>query len=147
MAAVSVTGLPAGPLLEAAAQSPGVLASIPPTDSPVDMERLLEFSGGSPENVAELIGLWVKQTTDQLGQIHLAAREGVTPSVGSIAHSCAGASATCGMMSIVPWLRQLEQLALDGDLAASGPILQKIDDEFVRIKQFLDKYPNLLSAA
>src|SRR5205085_11428582 len=69
------------------------------TAAPVDCERLLDFAGGSAENFTELVELYLKQTTDQLRQIRLALKEGVLASVASISHSCAGASATCGMMS------------------------------------------------
>ena len=91
--------------------------------------------------------LYLKQTSNQLSQIRLALTEGIADGAARIAHSCAGASATCGMMSIVPLLRQLEHLAQQGDLAGSAVVLKAVDAEFLRIKQFLDDHPKLLSAA
>src|SRR2546430_2744248 len=113
----------------------------------VDVERLLDFAGGSAENFTELVELYLKQTTDQLRQIRLALKEGVLSSVASISHSAAGASATCGMMSLVPLLRQLEHTALQGDSAVANPLMEAIDEEFIRIKRFLAEHPKLLSAA
>jgi len=122
-------------------------AAVMNPDSPVDIQRLMDFSGGCSENFAELVTLYVKQTTEQLRQIRFAHEQGVLASVASIAHSCAGASATCGMMSIVPILRQLEQRALASDLLGCAPLLDAIDHEFIRIKQFFENHPMLRSAA
>jgi len=117
------------------------------TDAPVDVQRLIDFSGGCSENFAELVALYVKQTTEQLRQLRFAHQQGVLESVATIAHSCAGAGATCGMMTIVPLLRQLEQRAQANDLAGCSPLLESIDHEFSRIKQFFEQHPKLLSAA
>jgi HPt (histidine-containing phosphotransfer) domain-containing protein len=105
------------------------------------------FAGGVSEHFNELVGLYLKQTTEQLRQMRLAHEVGALPQVATIAHSCAGASATCGMMAIVPLLRRLEQLAHQNDLNGSAPVLKSIDQEFERIKEYLDKHPKLLSAA
>jgi signal transduction histidine kinase/HPt (histidine-containing phosphotransfer) domain-containing protein len=113
----------------------------------VDLDRLLDFAGGVTEHFTELVGLYLKQTTEQLRQIRLALEVGALPQVATISHSCAGASATCGMMTIVPLLRKLEHLANQNDLAGCGSILKTIDQEFELIKAFLDKHPKLLSAA
>src|SRR5205814_634935 len=119
--------------------SPGAqIIPVPTAAAPlVDVERLLDFAGGSMENFTELVELYLKQTTDQLRQIRLALKEGVASSVASISHSAAGASATCGMMSLVPLLRQLEHAALQGDASGSTPLMETIDEAFIRIKQFL----------
>src|SRR5260221_569802 len=82
-----------------------------PEGTPVDLARLIEFSGGISENFNELVALYLKQTDEQLEQIRVALRDRVALRVASLAHSSAGASATCGMITIVPLLRQLERLA------------------------------------
>jgi CheY-like chemotaxis protein/HPt (histidine-containing phosphotransfer) domain-containing protein len=133
---------------KAGAPNPGFPESAPVSlDTPVDVQRLMDFAGGSSENFAELVTLYIKQTSEQLRQIRFAHQEGVFASVASLSHSCAGASATCGMMTIVPILRQLEHCALANDLPGCVPLLASVDHEFSRIKQFLEKHPQLLSAA
>jgi CheY-like chemotaxis protein/HPt (histidine-containing phosphotransfer) domain-containing protein len=114
---------------------------------PVDLDRLIEFSGGISESFAELVGLYLKQTTEQLQEIHSAFSEGASARVAAVAHSCAGASATCGMVALVPLLRRLEQIANEGELTSSAALISAIDEEFARIKRFLDNHPKLLSAA
>jgi len=108
-----------------------------PEGPPVDLARLIEFSGGIAENFNELVTLYLKQTDEQLGQIRVALRDRTASRVASLAHSCAGASATCGMITIVPLLRQLERLAQQNELTACEPVLRCLDDEFARIKHFL----------
>ena len=121
--------------------------AVPDNQAPVDVERLMEFSGGRVESFTELVDLYLKQTTQQLAQIRTALAENDAPRVASVAHSCAGASATCGMSGILPLLRQLERIAMEADLVASGQLLQSIDAEFERIKTFLAQSPKLLFAA
>jgi HPt (histidine-containing phosphotransfer) domain-containing protein len=58
--------------------------------------------------------------------------------VRRISHSCAGASATCGMRFLVPLLRQLERESAAGDLANSKTLCERSLAEFARIRQFLE---------
>ena len=114
---------------------------------PVDVDRLAEFSGGFSESFNELVVLYLKQTTEQVEEIRNALAQGTAARVAAVAHSCAGASATCGMVAIVPLLRRLENVANGGDLNASATLLAAVEAEFTRIKDFLDHHPRLLSAA
>jgi signal transduction histidine kinase/FixJ family two-component response regulator/HPt (histidine-containing phosphotransfer) domain-containing protein len=114
---------------------------------PVDLNRLMEFSGGFPDSFGELVALYLKQTTEQLQELQVAYSERQCDRIAALAHSCAGASATCGMVGLVPLLRRLEQSAMNDDLAASAPLVRAVHEEFHRIKLFLDSHPKLLSAA
>ena len=106
----------------------------------LDLERLNDFAGGDPDNFNELVSLYVKQTGEQLEQFQAALADKDAERAARIAHSCAGASATCGMVAIVPLLRQAEHLGHEGDLAALPDILAAIDDEFVRLKSYLQSH-------
>src|SRR5207244_4462562 len=81
---------------------------------PVDLERLNDFAGGNPDNFNELVCLYLKQTTEQIEQIRRALAERNAEQVSQVAHSCAGASATCGMVALVPLLRQVEHFSQEG---------------------------------
>ena len=97
----------------------------------------MEFCGGV-ESQAEIVDLYLKQTTEQLEQIAAASKEGNATRMSRVAHSCAGASATCGMTVIVPLLRQLERVAAEDDLVATPELIKSIEVEFARIKAFLE---------
>jgi len=107
----------------------------------VDLERLTEFSGGSRANFEELVSLYLSQTTRQMAQIAQAITLGDATEVATVAHSCAGASATCGMLAIVPILRELEQCSKAGDMAMLPKLSQAAHNEFERIQQFFKSRP------
>ncbi len=107
---------------------------------PVDMERLNEFTEGNPENLTELATLYVKQTADQIEQLQAAVKTSDAPGVRRIAHSCAGASATCGMRRIVPLLRELEQQGDAGKLTNAAELFTQVAAEFELIRTALAPY-------
>ena len=134
----------ASPQAVAAVTATPVLTVMPsadaPQDAPVDIDRLVEFSGGSAANFNELVTLYFKQTTEQLQQIREAVAAGQMPRVARVAHSCAGASATCGMNSIVPLLRQLERLGQEGEAPGTAALLPALDQEFERLKNYVETH-------
>ena len=134
----------ASPLAPSASTPAPVLTVMPSAataeDAPVDIDRLMEFSGGSATNFNELITLYFKQTAEQLQQIREAVAAGQMPRVARVAHSCAGASATCGMNSIVPLLRQLEHLGQEGEASGAAALLPAVDQEFERLKNYVQTH-------
>jgi len=109
----------------------------PAQKPPVDMERLLDFSDGSAENLRELVTLYLKQTAEQLDQLTAAAQAGSAAEVRRLAHSCAGASSTCGMLRIVPLLRELERQGDDNHLVNAVELCRQSRREFDCIREFL----------
>jgi len=98
----------------------------------------MEFAGGDTANFNELVDLYLTQTKQQLAKISEAIRQGDTAEAARLAHSCAGASATCGMMAMVPILRQLDQCSQAGDLAPLPELHQAANDEFERVRKFFE---------
>ena len=111
-----------------------------PTQPPVDMERMNDFTSGNAEELRDLINLYLKQTSDQVTQLLDAVKAGSAPEVRRLAHSCAGASATCGMAGILPPLRELERDADAGKLTNAPELADQVDQEFKRIRDFLENY-------
>src|SRR6185436_11252746 len=93
---------------------------------PVDMERLMDFAGGNRDSYNELVALYFKQTTEQLAEIRVAINEGDAGKTALVAHSCAGASATCGMVGMVHLLRQVEHHSHDNQLPAAAALLPDV---------------------
>ena len=117
--------------------NPTVTADGPP---PVDMERLHDFTSGNTEELRDLINLYLKQTSEQVIQLVTAVRSGNAPEVRRLAHSCSGASATCGMAAILPPLRELEREGEAGQLIHSADLAGQVEHEFNRIRTFLETY-------
>jgi CheY-like chemotaxis protein len=129
-----------GPVFQtAAAPASAAPASSHPGSTPseepaVDMKRLMEFAEGDMDNLRELVSLYLQQTAQQLNQIRTALAAGNAAEVRRIAHSCAGASATCGMRRITPLLRQMEARAEAGDLSALPQLLAQAEHQFQQIQ-------------
>jgi CheY-like chemotaxis protein len=109
-------------------------------EAPVDMERLLEFTDGTQDNLRELISLYMTQTTTQLEQLTKAVAAADASEVRRLAHSCAGASATCGMRHLAPLLREMERQAIEGRLTGAAELNQQVAREFARIRLFLKEH-------
>jgi len=144
--AVAVQDTPAGgtppPAQEAAtakAESAGPAPKLE-EESPVDTERLLEFTDGSPENLRELVELYLSQTAGQLEQLEAAVAANTPAEVRRVAHSCAGASSTCGMRRLAPLLRQLERMGLEGQLANAAELCRQASREFELIRAFVQAH-------
>ena len=111
------------------------------------MERLIEFSNGNPENLRELIDLYLQQTTKQIEELKSAIDAGAADAVRRLAHSCAGASATCGMSPIASLLRELERQGHERQLATAGQLYAQVAAEFQRIRDFLDRHQTLAASS
>ncbi|HSY10155.1 MAG TPA: Hpt domain-containing protein, partial [Candidatus Dormibacteraeota bacterium] len=108
---------------------------------PVDMDRLNDMTDGNAENFRELVELYFEQTAQQLAQITEAVRANDSDKVRHVAHSCAGASATLGMVRIVPLLRELERQGVEGSLTNAAQVCENAEREFEQIKKFLAEQP------
>ena len=106
----------------------------------VDMDRLTELAGGGDDDLRELVDLYLKQTAEQIEKLDAAIKAGAATEVRRLAHSCVGASATCGMQTLVAPLRELELFGDRGDLSDAPRPLKVVVREFGRIQQFLAKY-------
>lgn len=121
----------------APAPPPATAPAVPP---PVDMVRLMDFSDGNLDNLRELVSLYIQQTTLQMAQLLATVGAGNGAEIRRLAHSCAGASATCGMAPLASLLRQMERLADAGDLADMPRLAQEASREYDRIREFLAPY-------
>ena len=113
---------------------------------PVDMERLLDFANGDTGNLRELVELYIQQTGKQVSQLITAAGAGAADEVKRLAHSCSGASSTCGMTGMIGLLKELERQGNEGLQANALQLAQEARQEFERIEKFLVEYLNAPAA-
>jgi CheY-like chemotaxis protein len=160
LAEPSASSLPAGPAPLSGgdrADGPTLLqleSAVPPRPPPavpkpcVDMQRLDEFACGDLAAMNDLVNIYLKQTTEHLAQIEAAIRASDATTAAKVAHTCAGASFTCGMVAIAPLLKDIEHAAKAGDLARAPETLQAAHREFARIRQFFAaRFQNVRAAA
>ena len=102
------------------------------------------MDGNNLENLRELVELYLQQTAKQVSQLTAAIAGHKAEEVKRIAHSCAGASSTCGMATISPLLRELERQGHEGLQPSAVQIAREVEREFQRIESFLADYMKAL---
>jgi two-component system, sensor histidine kinase and response regulator len=108
-----------------------------PPLTPVDLKRLHEAMGDEPEELLEILGIYLTQMAESIDKIETAVKLGNAGDVDLIAHNCAGTSANCGMIAIVAPLRELELVARERSLDEALPLVEQIRAEFKRIMDFV----------
>jgi CheY-like chemotaxis protein len=116
---------------------------VPAEESPVDMTRMKDLTDGNVDNLRELVEMFFNQTQKQFVQMREAIRDAKADQLRRVAHSCAGASATLGMVRLVPRLRELEKLGASGALTGAEQICDNAAAEFASVREFLQAQPEL----
>ena len=100
----------------------------------------MEMSGQDEAGFRELVELYLAQTTGQLKELRAAVELGSGKELERVAHKAAGASATCGMVAIVPLLRELERQGREGMLETAADHVASASKELERIGAFLKNH-------
>jgi two-component system, sensor histidine kinase and response regulator len=108
----------------------------PVEEAAVDLQRLSEVSDG-PEELRELIDLYLQQSNEMLEGLRVAIRSGEAGALERCAHKFLGASANCGMTAILPPLRKLETMGRSGRLEGAEQTYADATRQLGRIKEFL----------
>jgi PAS domain S-box-containing protein len=104
---------------------------------PVDVERMRRMMGDDPEEVADILGVYLEQMSASLDRLATAVESGDAAEVETIAHNCVGVSATCGMSAVVGPLRELERMGRENRLAGAGRVGAQVGREYERVRLFL----------
>jgi PAS domain S-box-containing protein len=106
---------------------------------PVDLERLFLVMGDDPEEVAEILEVYLTQMSESLLKLNTAIASGSSADISQIAHNCAGVSANCGMVGIVAPMYELQRMGDSNQLAGADLLGVQVGKEFERIKLFLQE--------
>ena len=107
------------------------------SEPPVNMERLREMGADDDETVRELVDLYFEQAGELIKQLEEAVRSGEAQEVKRFSHKLCGASATCGMDAIVPFLRELESKGDRCELEGAGELCKMVSVQYAEIRKFL----------
>lgn len=105
---------------------------------PVDMARLENLTGGDEAQVLELLELYLKETPGTLARIRAALAAGNARDLERFAHNSVGASASCGIVGMVPLMRTLERCGHAGRLDGAAEALAEAEAEFGRVEEFVE---------
>src|SRR5580765_3044183 len=78
--------------------------------APVDLKRLYESMGEEPEELFDILGIYLDQMSHNLKRLAVALESEDADQIDLIAHNCCGVSANCGMTAVVAPLRELERM-------------------------------------
>ncbi|MEI9863206.1 MAG: response regulator [Limisphaerales bacterium] len=134
-----------GPKPELAAEvkplsAPEETVVVPPV---FDMDRLHDLTDRNEENLRELVELYCRQTNQQFTQVEAAIAANQPAALRRVAHSCAGSSATLGMVRLGELMRHLEKEGAAGTLTDAARICEDARQEYHAIKKFLATQPGL----
>ncbi len=107
---------------------------------PVDREVFAEVAGDGERRKRELADRYLLQANGQLAKLDAAIQASAAGEVKRIAHNVAGSSAMCGMVDLVPLLRELERMGHENNLSEATAAYAKVQKEFERIQEFLQDY-------
>jgi CheY-like chemotaxis protein/HPt (histidine-containing phosphotransfer) domain-containing protein len=109
-------------------------------EAPVDIECLTEAAGRDPEQLCELIDLYLQQSSEVMKDLEAAIQTGTSREVERLAHKYFGASANCGMTAILGSLRELEQMGRSNELGGAAKSCACASEQLNQIRQFLTDY-------
>ena len=116
---------------------------VPPAEPPVDMSRMTDLTGGDETCIRDLVEMFYTQTSQQMKQIEQAVAAKDASTVGHVAHSCKGASATLGMARFAAVMLQLEKLGKSGSVNGAEALCAQAEREYAEIRNFLMAQPVL----
>jgi PAS domain S-box-containing protein len=112
-------------------------APIEREETPVDIECLTEATGNDPEQLRQLIELYLRNSRELMKDLEAAIQTGTSREIETLAHKYVGASASCGMTAIVGSLRELEQMGRANELSGAAKSYACAMEQLDRIRQFL----------
>jgi CheY-like chemotaxis protein len=127
---------PASRILPGETAAPGAA----PDESSVDLDRLKEIGNDDPGKMRQLADLYLAQADQTRQSLDAAIQAGSAIEVHLLAHRWSGASATCGMMLMLPPLRRLEFQAKQGQLSGAGELFGEASRELEAVRLWLTAY-------
>jgi len=123
-------------------------AGNPPRPAPmIDVEQMRATLGIDGPEGERLIQLYVDTTAQHLVELAAAVQSGQARDIVKIAHSCAGANAMVGMNRLAALLKELEVGIRDMPREQAIKLMTDAQDEFARIREYLENQNHEKSAA
>ena len=110
---------------------------IEPIAAPVDLGRLHDALGTDPQEVSEIVTVYLDHMNESLHKLDAAITAQDSREIELIAHNCVGTSANCGMVAVVEPLRGLETASREGRLDDISPFVAQTKAGFEAIQSFL----------
>jgi CheY-like chemotaxis protein len=109
----------------------------PPETGLVDLAQLRDASDGDPAEMQALAETYLEQADEILPELAAAVEANSAYDLNRLAHKLAGSSASCGMIAMVPVLRELEQIGQQGDLSSASASFERASQALHRTRRYL----------
>jgi len=106
-------------------------------DFELDLSVIEELAGGDDMLLAELIGMFIRNTAEAIEKMRAAVSARQFSQAALIAHTSVGFTATVGISALITPLRALEQAAMAADAAEMERLSAQWERGFERIRQAL----------
>jgi CheY-like chemotaxis protein/HPt (histidine-containing phosphotransfer) domain-containing protein len=100
----------------------------------VNIDRLRDATDNEPDQMRQLIDLYLTHTGPMLDELEAAIRTNSNGEVARIAHKLIGSSVSCGVDAFTQALRELERLGQDGDLSVADILFEDVRQKFSRVQ-------------
>ncbi len=109
-----------------------------PEGVPVNMHRLQDMANDDPVQLRELVGLYIKESTDVMRALKISLQTADWEQSERLAHRLGGTSAVCGILGIVRPLRELEMTAKAGHRSFNKMLFREASRQYARVTAYLD---------
>ncbi|HIK30922.1 MAG TPA: PAS domain S-box protein [Oscillatoriales cyanobacterium M4454_W2019_049] len=123
--------------------SPTPPPTLPPTETdvpPVDLDRLAELTQGDWEFQMEVLATFYEDAIAKLPSLRQSVRDRSWESTARLAHQLKGSSSTAAVLHIPELAERLEDLARTHHLDSSRELVDLIDENLERVRQFIDRH-------
>ena len=109
-------------------------------DKPVNIDHIREATLNDEEFIGELIDVFLDDSPNQLDALRRAVESRRGTLAAEAAHRLKGASGNMGAESLSALCHRLEECGLEEQLEPMQPLVDQVDQEFARVKEFLTEY-------
>lgn len=119
--------------------SKGGFVKVAPEVQTVNFESLREVAD-EPAVRKELIGVYLNDSEVLYSELKAAIQKQECSKIASLAHKWWGSSAACGIEALLPSLRQIEEMGLEGSPAKAEPLVSQVREILDRVTVCLNEY-------
>jgi HPt (histidine-containing phosphotransfer) domain-containing protein len=101
------------------------------------VHALAEMLGGDREALAEIVDAFVEEAPSRLAELRRGAQEGDAALARRAAHTLKSNGMTFGAVELASLCRRLEDAARADDLARSGDLIDRVDEQWALVQREL----------
>jgi CheY-like chemotaxis protein/HPt (histidine-containing phosphotransfer) domain-containing protein len=118
-------------------------APVPETQTSPGMDleifnTLRELDPSNPDLFDDIVGTFLRDTPPRIAAIKTALARGDGPTVNRTAHGLKGSGGLIGAVRLASLCQEIESLSENGTLEACMPLCMALNDEFARVRAFLE---------